>query len=41
MIKKTKKGDIFTTHFNISIKNSYEVNIQNIIVNKTTHSLLI
>ena len=31
----------FITHFNIRIKNLYEVNIQNIIVNNTTHSLLI
>jgi len=28
-------------HFNIRIKNLYEVNIQNIIENNTTHSLLI
>ena len=31
----------FIIHFNIRIKNLYKVNIQNIIVNNTTHSLLI
>jgi hypothetical protein len=40
-IQNIIRDSIFITQFNTRIKKLYEVNIQNIIMNNTIHSLLI